>query len=54
LSTEASLAANDPSGAGENHSDRVIADCLAYKMMKELGFTGEKRREEQIAVGSLA
>jgi hypothetical protein len=45
---------DDPSGARENHGDRVIADCLAYKMMKQLGFTGEREREEEVPVGSLA
>lgn len=30
---------DDPSGARENHGDRVIADALAFKMMGELGVT---------------
>jgi hypothetical protein len=35
---------DDPSGARENHGDRVIADALAWKMARELGSGTEKIR----------
>lgn len=31
-----SVSVNDPSGAGENHADRVIADALLWKGMREI------------------
>jgi hypothetical protein len=35
---------NDPTGARENHGDRVVADALAWKMAKGL-YQGEKKKE---------
>lgn len=40
---------NDPSGARENHGDRVIADALAWKMAKSLGAGLDKKRKEVTA-----
>ena len=48
----------DPSGAGVNHGDRVIADALAWKMAKELGVTRRTKEQreapQQIPLYSLA
>src|SRR5439155_11594632 len=48
--------ADDPTGAKVNHGDRVIADALAWKMMRALGGPArpEAAREEAPHPGSLA
>ena len=43
----------DPSGAGENHGDVVIADALATKMVKEMGLSEKKEEEKVVPVMSL-
>lgn len=45
---------NDPTGARDNHGDRVIADALCWKMLQLIGL-GHRKKEEarQVAVGSL-
>jgi hypothetical protein len=37
----------DPSRGRVNHGDRVIADALCYKMMKDMGLGERKKREER-------
>jgi hypothetical protein len=45
---------NDPTGARENHGDRVIADGLAWKMAKTFGTVSAKKKEaEELSVNSL-
>lgn len=46
-------ASADPSAAGVNHGDRVVADALAWKMVKMLGYEPEHLREEPLVVGTL-
>jgi hypothetical protein len=43
----------DPSGAGENHGDIVIADALAVKMVKEMGISEREEAKEEPSVMSL-
>jgi hypothetical protein len=38
---------DDPTGARVNHGDRVIADALMWKMMKQLGFKPERAKKEE-------
>lgn len=46
---------DDPTGARDNHGDRVIADALAWKMVKLIGFGTEKKAEvEAVKQGTLA
>lgn len=47
---------DDPSGARENHADRVIADALCAKMVRERGggIVSEPKREEPVTVLSRA
>src|SRR5262249_55479216 len=45
---------DDPSGARENHGDRVIADGLAYKMVRKLGRSAQAIQEEKAPIGSWA
>jgi hypothetical protein len=35
------------SGATIHHGDMVVADALAYKMAKQLGFEGPQKTEEK-------
>ena len=44
----------DPSGARSNHGDRVIADDLACKGLKECGPVREEEYEFEPPVGSFA
>ncbi len=44
----------DPSGAGANHGDRVIADALAWKMCAGRGMLRKKKEGTEVKVGSLA
>jgi hypothetical protein len=44
----------DPTGARQNHGDRVIADALACKMMKQLGLTRKEEKRESVKTGTLA
>lgn len=44
----------DPTGARGNHGDRVIADALAWKMVKGMYAKGESKPTQQILPGSLA
>jgi hypothetical protein len=46
----------DPTGAGKNHGDMVIADALADKMADELNLRSVKAREgrTEIKIGSMA
>ncbi len=44
----------DFAGAGVNHGDIVVADAIAWKMGKGLGFAAKKREAEDVKVGSLA
>lgn len=45
----------DPSGAGKNHGDRVIADALAWKLCMDRRPTAKKRKNDRIIKeGSLA
>jgi hypothetical protein len=46
---------DDPSGARENHGDRVIADALCWRMMKPTVVAMERKKEEEPehAFGSL-
>ena len=37
---------DDPSGARDNHGDRVIADALCWKMIREMGLDTQEKREE--------
>ncbi len=50
-----SLTCDDPSGAGVNHGDRVIADALAWKLaMKHAKRTrAEQKKEDEAPVMSL-
>jgi hypothetical protein len=51
----ASLALDDPSGARQNHGDRVIADALAAKILFERGVTLKMPHQEpEIKPGSMA
>ncbi len=43
----------DPTGARQNHGDRVIADALAYKMMKQLGLRRKDSVQEERKIGTL-
>lgn len=45
--------ANDPSGARQNHADRVVADALSFKTISERPVRSEDKPVE-IPVGSLA
>ena len=45
---------NDPSGAGVNHSDRVIADALMWKMMSESGVVARIEEDSKPKFFSLA
>ncbi len=45
---------DDPAGARENHGDRVIADALAWKMVKSMGITRGVRNMESVPDGSFA
>ena len=45
---------DDPSGAKDNHGDRVIADALAFRGMKEHAIKVVKMKKPEIPVGSLA
>lgn len=42
-----SLDKRDPSGAGENHGDRVVADALAWMLAKDHAKRVEKRQAEE-------
>lgn len=44
----------DPSGAGNNHGDRVVADALACKLLADAPAQVEERDETMVPVGSLA
>jgi hypothetical protein len=44
---------DDPSGARVNHSDRVIADALAWKMCVVLGVTKARKQAERAPILSL-
>jgi hypothetical protein len=44
----------DPSGAGVNHGDRVMADALAWKLAREITKSKAKEKVEEIPVMSLA
>ena len=44
---------DDPSGAGENHGDMVIADALATKMVKEMGIAEKEPEKPEVKVMSL-
>jgi hypothetical protein len=44
----------DPSGAGVNHGDRVIADALAWKMCAGRGTIRKAKETNEVKVGSLA
>lgn len=44
------MSEDDPSGAKENHGDRVIADSLANKMIKLLGKPSVKQEKQEPAV----
>jgi hypothetical protein len=44
----------DPSGAKVNHGDRVIADCLAWKMCQELGSGSLREVVRPVPVNSIA
>ena len=46
--------AEDPTGARENHGDRVVADALAWKMAKGIGIVTRRPEEREIPRGSLA
>lgn len=46
--------AEDPSGAGRNHGDRVVADALSWKMCKRLGTGKPPERGQESQTGSLA
>lgn len=37
----------DPTGAGSNHGDRVIADALAWRLVEESGYLPDARRVAQ-------
>jgi hypothetical protein len=43
----------DPSGAGENHGDVVVADALAVKMVKDMGITPKEEEKKEVSVMSL-
>lgn len=45
---------DDPAGARENHGDRVIADALAWKMVKSMGVARGVRKMESVPDGSFA
>lgn len=48
---------NDPSGARVNHGDRVMADALCWKMMRQLSIPGEQAKiaePERVPIWSLA
>lgn len=45
---------DDPTGARVNHGDRVIADALAWKMVKSFGILTRKEESEEAPPGSLA
>lgn len=45
---------DDPATARVNHGDRVIADALAWKMVKSLGYGGAKKKVEPEAVPVLS
>lgn len=51
------VAADDPAKSGDNHGDRVIADALLWKMMKEMGAGIEyrpwKKEQEDYKPGTL-
>lgn len=44
-----SLNQEDPSGAGDNHGDRTMADALAWKIAKDYATSKKKARAEQEA-----
>ena len=44
----------DPTGARQNHGDRVIADALANKMMKQLGLKRKDAVQNEVRTGTLA
>jgi len=47
----------DPTKAGENHGDRVIADALAWKMVLSMGFSNlihKPKPDKDVKVGSYA
>ena len=45
---------DDPTGARVNHGDRVIADALAWKMMKEFYRPQREQEKFRIPLYSLA
>ena len=48
------ISKDDPTGARENHGDRVMADGIAWKMVKLLGYgTAKVEAKEEIKQGSL-
>lgn len=49
-----SLAAEDPTGANENHGDRVCADVCAYLGMQEMGRPDRPEEEPEIPHNSFA
>lgn len=53
-SFDATTGKQDPSGAGVNHGDRVIADALAWKMAAGRGTIRRGKETQKVQPGSLA
>lgn len=48
------VACRDPSGAGENHGDRTIADAIAWMLCKPLYFAAQKPENQEVRPNTLA